>query len=1337
MATQVPANPAEQAAPERPRKRSWLRRLAWGGGVLVALVVLLVLVAVLALQTEWGRSQVQEIATTQIQNLLADDATVEIGRLDGSFVTSATLTDLVIRRGDERVLSVDSVQARYNLVALLGKRLALSEVVVVGPFVRMVQQADSSFDMATLFVTDTTATDTTGGNFAVSLDDLRVERGRVEVAFYTGPDAEDLDTEDLDAEGRGRDSLLTVDPLGLRLTGFAFGPDQFEGTLDRAAATLTAADRTTALDLALSGRFDAETAALDTLRLTSPRTDVRGGLSVEYAAFLDALAEADAETPLETWLPRFAADLRAQPLSMADVRAFAPVAVTGAPTLTLDASSDGRNLTAVLDADLNEAGTADLTATFRTPTSGRVVYRAAGQLRDFDPGQLLGNADLVATLNADLDVDLAGASHAALDGPFALRVFDASVNGQPIESSTLDGQFAGGQMRFGLDAVIPGAALTASGQARPFASTPTYFAEGRFFDVDLAAFADSVSGTPLSGTISLAGQGFEPDAMQASLGVTLDPATVRTAATTTQIEEVALDAQLRRRTVRFDLRGLFGPTGDAGGALALQGLAQPFATPLTYEITEGTAQRLDLAALTGDPEQASSITGTFTLDGRGTDPQTLAIDLQAALDDTRYGTTRIPSADLFAGLADGLLAFDGEVDLADAGRVEARGEVTPFADTLRYRLDALLTNLDAGAFAAPEASPDTLATADTTAFMTRLNGTVRLDGSGTDPQALDLTGRVVLTESQVNQQQIESGAVALRLGGGTLDVDGTVTTPEGLVRLDATGRPFDATPAVTVREGRFENLDVGAFAGNPRLASNLTGRFNADYTGKNLETGTLQGVLRFDPSTLSGADLDGTLSFALDDGLGQGNADLALAGGTVRLDADLTLPGTDESDTVDSLPRFDAAGRIDSVALGPFLDPLLTLLPDSVRRANPELANRDLLTLSFDVTGVGRDLATLQARGRAESPGSTLLGLRVDSLYTAFTFAEQRLDMQTLTLLSEVVDLRAGGEVAFDNITATSSLFTFTGQLKNTALLSALAGQPVLLEGGRVEGEVSSEPGEPMRFRVDANTDLFALGTVRASDLGVDALGLYSRAEGVAARFRFESGYLSAGTFRAREVDADARYDGEALDLDVTLEIDDGRSLRVKGEADLDPFEPQLTLASFDMRLGRRAFALAAPARITYGERIRVRNFLLAADTPGFGVEQIAADGVIDLAGRQNFILTIEGLALNGLTDLAGLDALGGRLDASLILGGTAAAPRLDGTFAVEPITSRGRTVGTIDAEFAYAEARFELDAALAHADGAQLRAEGFVPFGFALDGTPAQPPPDAPVDVRLTTTEP
>ncbi|MEO1075876.1 MAG: hypothetical protein AAFX41_07915, partial [Bacteroidota bacterium] len=964
-----PQSSQQHSAQTTPAKRSWRRRLLIALGVLVGFVLVLLVVAALVLQTGWAKEQVRQVAMTQIQNLLSDDATVTVGSIEGNLLTNAQVADLVIERDGQALVRIDSASASYNLLGLAGRRLALGTVRVVGPFVRMEQRADSSFDLATLFVADTTETDTTSSGFTITLDDLRVERRRVEMAFYTEP-------------GTNRDSLLTADPLGVHLTDFVFAPDQLVGTLDRFATTLTAADRTTALDLELGGRFDDEVAVVDTLRLTSPRSAVHGHADVQYGAFLRALASED---NLQEWLPRFTADLTAQPLAMADVRAFAPVDVLGNPTLALDAKSDGRNLTAVLDADLDGAGTVDLDATFRSAESGRVVYRAQGQVRALDPGRLLGDPALAATLNADLDVDLTGDATTTIDGPFALRVFDSEMGEQTLRSSTLDGRFTNGAVRFALDAAIPGANVTAEGTARPFATTPTYLADGRFEDVNLAAFADSIEATDLSGTFSVAGQGIEVGTMQASLGATLDAATIATATTTTEVERLALDAQLVRQTLRFNARGRFGPEGRAGGQLDLTGLVQPFAEPLVVEISEGRATELDLAALTGDPAQASSITGTFTLDARGTDPQAMLLDLEARLDDTRYGTTAVPSADFFATLADGLLAFDGEADFADAGRVALRGETEPFADTLRYDADVLLTNLDAGAFVPPDSAGAALLT-------TRLNGTMRLTGRGTDPATMLLRLGGDFGESQVNDQAITSGSLTMRLTGGRLDGGASVRVPGGLVQADVTGTPFAKTPAFTVRNGRFENLDVGAFAGDSTLASDLTGTFAAEVAGTDPATARADATLTLEPSSFNDAQLDGTVALTLANGVGQADATLALAGGTAMVDATYAFPDDD------ALPMFEARGDIDGVDLRPFLAPVLAALPDSVRAANPRLGQRDALSLDFDVRGSGDSAETLQASGRVWSTGARALDIRVDSLFAAFDLGDQQLDLTTLLL---------------------------------------------------------------------------------------------------------------------------------------------------------------------------------------------------------------------------------------------------------------------------------------------------------------------------------------------------
>jgi len=65
-----------------------------GFGLLVAVLLVLVVVVLLLLQTGFGRNMVRNVAVGQIQNALAEDATVEIARLDGNMLTNAELTDL-------------------------------------------------------------------------------------------------------------------------------------------------------------------------------------------------------------------------------------------------------------------------------------------------------------------------------------------------------------------------------------------------------------------------------------------------------------------------------------------------------------------------------------------------------------------------------------------------------------------------------------------------------------------------------------------------------------------------------------------------------------------------------------------------------------------------------------------------------------------------------------------------------------------------------------------------------------------------------------------------------------------------------------------------------------------------------------------------------------------------------------------------------------------------------------------------------------------------------------------------------------------------------------------
>ena len=169
--------------------------------------------------------------------------------------------------------------------------------------------------------------------------------------------------------------------------------------------------------------------------------------------------------------------------------------------------------------------------------------------------------------------------------------------------------------------------------------------------------------------------------------------------------------------------------------------------------------------------------------------------------------------------------------------------------------------------------------------------------------------------------------------------------------------------------------------------------------------------------------------------------------------------------------------------------------------------------------------------------------------------------------------------------------------------------------------------------------------------------------------------------------------------------------------ARIDPQSDGVRIERGRFRLDDTTWQLLQPAEIAVSAgQVDVRGLILASEAGG---QQIAADGTIDFNGEQNFIVTVEDVPVDALTDFVNLGALGGDLTATLDLTGPAAAPRIDGRVALDDLTSNGEPVGALAADVAYADGRLGLDAVLTHEGGETLTVDGTVPFAFSLADGP------------------
>ena len=769
-----------------------------------------------------------------------------------------------------------------------------------------------------------------------------------------------------------------------------------------------------------------------------------------------------------------------------------------------------------------------------------------------------------------------------------------------------------------------------------------------------------------------------------------------------------VDADIAQGEIAFDADvTLAGGGGRVAGVGTLE-----LGDPLVYQVVEGQAVGLDLAALTGNPAQESDLTGTFALEGEGVDLTTAPIDLTASLRDSRYGTYRLTAGEVEVALRDGVATLTADLDLGPGGQLTAAGTARPFADPIAYDLEGTMQNLDlAEVQGIPERYSD-------------LTGTYSVEGAGVDPETLVLDARLRITEpSSFGERLVDAADLAVTLDAGTLDVEGALVTPEGEFDLALSGRPFDARPSYAFRDTRFRDLDLSDFSASaPR--TDLTGTFTGTLAGiDSLATATGSGTLTLADSRINDAVIEaGRVQFDLDGGALGGTLDVTF--GTPPADAGVPEGGrvvaAFQGRPFAATPTYSLQGRTEALDLGALLD----LPPDQPLR----------LTTSFSVDGEGTDPETLTLDASLAGGNSTFGPLAVDTLRADLALAGGVVRVDTLVLDTDAIDAAGAGTLALFAPDAASS-FRLEGEIESLAPVAAATERTLGLERGSFVVSAEAEPGQPLRIvgAADAEqvivdewavTGLDATLAATWDRAGADSLGI----DALGGRLRAEAAVISGPTFRAEEATATVLADDGEFVVDAGLVVDDQRELELA--ARFDPLADGVLIERGRLRVGSTTWELLQQAEVTLSDgAVDVRGLILATAD---GSRQIAADGQIDFDGEQFFVVTVEDAPIDGLTDLVSLDALGGVLSAELVLTGPATAPIVEGEVVLDEITSRDEPVGALRADLDYAAGRLGLDAVLTHVEGETLTIAGSVPLQFTLADGPQTQDAGATAEVDL-----
>ena len=450
--------------------------------------------------------------------------------------------------------------------------------------------------------------------------------------------------------------------------------------------------------------------------------------------------------------------------------------------------------------------------------------------------------------------------------------------------------------------------------------------------------------------------------------------------------------------------------GD-GSSLSLNGVVTPFAEgDLTYEM-DAMARQFSPGYFQAGGTRNVNLNADAHLDLAGTNLDGLSGTVSGRLFNTQFGAQEVREARVRATFEEGHTEFSASGTLRGA-QLSLEGTGRLFDDVPTYQMAGRFQQVNIGQLLNnPQQESD-------------LNGRFTLEGSGFNPPTASVTGRFTFTNSTLNGRQIERGVATLTLENGNLSFDVEFEFPGGYVAMQGQGAFQNDTFTYRITQGRFRNLNLAAFTGNPANESDLTGTFTASGEGLNLDEMSLQANVSLAAGRYSGYRIN-----RADFGLTLQNRELA-AGGQLDLvggQAEFTLSGRFFEET----PTYDLEGHFSGVDIGELLQ-------------NPQQSST--LNGRFSLRGSGLNPETARLTGSFRLYDSVLNDNRIEEGTAEVSLRSGNLDFNA-NFRTPAGSIAGQGTATFRQGTVSYNVYEGRFEDLNVALLTGDPGNTSDLTG--------------------------------------------------------------------------------------------------------------------------------------------------------------------------------------------------------------------------------------------------------------------------------------------------
>ncbi len=1201
------------------------------------------------LHTSWGLTLVGKTVLRQLD--IFPGATLTVDKISGSPFGNLSAADIALKAdNDSLLLSIEQVDVEYSLRQILRGEYVFQNLAIASPHVRMTQADDHAWDVIGVLP----ESDTTSVTPYVQFDNLSITKGTIAAhAFAT----------DADSTYYIRDLNLLLSPLTL--------DDGLTLSLDHLAGEIWVPDTHEPVDVWLAAQFDGTALALDSLQLSSSRSNVTGDGRL-YLTTADSL------------LYQNTLSLTANPLSFDDVRLFAPSLQPGAEvemTVAIDgAPADGINNQLIADADIqfSDGASIELDGTWKKRAGSIGAITLTSNISSLNPEVLTTNPNLAANLNAAFNASFSGESFKTLDGTSMLSLFASSFQSHALDSSIVRADFERGIATIEATTGLTEATLGITGTIAPFAAQPAYNLTGDLARLNLHPFVpDSTMETNLNATMQLNGAGFSLEEVATELTLTFLPSRINDYRITEgNVTAELADAQIAH-TLQLDSRsGRITSTGETR-----------LGTTVRLDSLSLALDAVDVAALQGDTTRRV-VTANASLTGSIDETGNIEAQIDAILPHVVNDNILIKEAVLSGSWADNTLTLQTQGDVNE-GKFEIAGMARLEQDNLAFEItEASFSDVDIAKFTEDENNTQT----------SILNGSFFLVGQGDIFETGSVSGQIELQPSQLNQQRIEGASVWVALQSDTLSFDLSLDLPEGTSRLAGRVEPLKSIATFQLTQGEFNGINVGALAGIDSLSTDLNGTLLITGKGTALENINARADLLLRPSQINALSVDESrTTIVVSQDEGTLNSNVVFNEGRLDVIA--------EAFNVSSQPTFQLKANVEA------LDVAGLIGADSIAsKINAEFDGEGYYA-TLDSIAIEPLYLTGQLRGYPSNYGDIIL----DSLDIDMTLDKGRLMMDTLLTVSNVARATGSGAIVLSSKTdlpegLRNSTFEMRTSLQDLTPLEPFLGVSTLtVETGTLRTRVLGQP-ENLRTDTRIQGSGFVYNTFHLGSLNARVTGEFDENQSLSNTD--VTGTISAVSipgFVFEEIELEVNYDSTIVDFETKGRLDKDRRVEVFGNLDLNSEARALALDSVRLNLDEDIWTLQQPARFTLGPAYAVDNFLMKS-----GTQHIELSGGIDLEGEQNLLLDIKNFGVGTVADLLGFTGLDGPVTSQLNLTGPAASPILDGSLDMA-IKAFDKDAGDLSIEVEYDSLALNLNASLTQTGKKVGSVNGVLPVDLSL----------------------